>query len=162
MKIEPRDEFDDNRGSFMPIVTNVQSLQVKNESPKPKLPSNTSKKSMNSSKHQAQALTPQLEQKVQIVRSVDGKLQVRGLLPGQQLARMPDGKLIIFSKPQPQKQVQHAITQTLPVSIAREEPPTIVAVPLAPGRQAPPGATVFKSGGKTYYLRRAAKPNQEN
>ena len=214
MKVKPNDEFDDNPDSFMPLVTNVQSLQFpelparkakrianeiiaenlnlkskgsntendlnatkeNKENPKkepktskiPKLPkdfmavqtarqhqvfnppSNTNKKSLpsvNSLQHQAQALTlqlqPQLQQKVQIVRSVDGKMQVRGLLPGQQLARMPDGKLIIFSKPQPQKQVQHAVTQTLPVNIAREEPPTIVAVPLAPGWQAPPGANVF-------------------
>ena len=44
------------------------------------------------------AVTPQ-QQKVQIVRSSDGKIQVRGLLPGQQLVQMPDGKLQIFSQP---------------------------------------------------------------
>merc|ERR1719341_3038352 len=37
------------------------------------------------------------QQKVQIVKSADGKIQVRGLLPGQQLVQMPDGKLQIFS-----------------------------------------------------------------
>ena len=42
---------------------------------------------------------PQAQQKVQIVRSADGKIQVRGLLPGQQLVQMPDGKLQIFSQP---------------------------------------------------------------
>lgn len=41
----------------------------------------------------------QTQQKVQIVRSSDGKIQVRGLLPGQQLVQMPDGKLQIFSQP---------------------------------------------------------------
>ena len=35
--------------------------------------------------------TPQ--QKVQIVKTADVKIQVRGLLPGQQLVHMPDGKL---------------------------------------------------------------------
>lgn len=39
--------------------------------------------------------TPHKEgpQKVQIIRAPDGKLTVRGLLPGQQLIQMPDGKL---------------------------------------------------------------------
>merc|ERR1719422_984150 len=40
---------------------------------------------------------PGAQQKVQIVKSADGKIQVRGLLPGQQLVQMPDGKLQIFS-----------------------------------------------------------------
>merc|ERR1712025_353703 len=39
-------------------------------------------------------------QQVQIVKSADGKIQVRGLLPGQQLVQMPDGKLQIFSSQQ--------------------------------------------------------------
>ena len=37
------------------------------------------------------------QQKLQIIKSADGKVQVRGLLPGQQLVQMPDGKLHIFS-----------------------------------------------------------------
>ena len=41
------------------------------------------------------------QQKVQIVKSADGKLQVRGLLPGQQLVQMPDGRLQIFSSNTP-------------------------------------------------------------
>ena len=36
-------------------------------------------------------------QKVQIIRSQDGKLQVKGLLPGQQLYQMPDGKLHVLN-----------------------------------------------------------------
>ncbi|XP_018403305.1 PREDICTED: nucleosome-remodeling factor subunit NURF301-like isoform X2 [Cyphomyrmex costatus] len=36
-------------------------------------------------------------QKVQILRGPDGKLQVRGLLPGQQLVQMPDGKLHVVN-----------------------------------------------------------------
>ncbi len=39
------------------------------------------------------------QQKVQIVRSSDGKIQVRGLLAGQQLMQMPDGKLQIVATP---------------------------------------------------------------
>ena len=41
-----------------------------------------------------------VQQKVQIVKSADGKIQVRGLLPGQQLVQMPDGRLQIFSNQQ--------------------------------------------------------------
>ena len=43
--------------------------------------------------------TPGQQQKVQIVKTSDGKIQVRGLMPGQQLVQMPDGKLQIFSLP---------------------------------------------------------------
>jgi nucleosome-remodeling factor subunit BPTF len=41
---------------------------------------------------------PSPQQKVQIVRSNDGKIQVRGLLPGQQLVQTPDGKLQIITQ----------------------------------------------------------------
>ena len=47
----------------------------------------------------AQSPAPGSQQKVQIVRSTDGKIQVRGLLPGQQLIQMPDGKLQIVTQP---------------------------------------------------------------
>ena len=40
---------------------------------------------------------PGTQQKVQIVKNADGEIKVRGLLPGQQLVQMPDGKLQIFS-----------------------------------------------------------------
>ncbi|XP_011164539.2 nucleosome-remodeling factor subunit NURF301 isoform X2 [Solenopsis invicta] len=38
-----------------------------------------------------------MQQRVQILRGPDGKLQVRGLLPGQQLVQMPDGKLHVLN-----------------------------------------------------------------
>ena len=165
MKIEPRDEFEDNPDSFMPHVTNVVSVEVE---PLKSIIINSSddinKKSVKSrpSVYPQQLRDPIPRQKVQIVRSADGKIQVFGLRPDQQVVKLPDGKLEIFSKPQPQK---HAMTQTFPEGegIARKAARVVaVHVPLAPGQQAPTGATVFKSGGKTYYLRRAAKPNQEN
>ncbi|XP_074105928.1 nucleosome-remodeling factor subunit NURF301 E(bx) isoform X2 [Cotesia typhae] len=37
------------------------------------------------------------QQRVQILRGPDGKLQVRGLMPGQQLVQMPDGKLHVLN-----------------------------------------------------------------
>ncbi|XP_033215194.1 nucleosome-remodeling factor subunit NURF301 isoform X2 [Belonocnema kinseyi] len=39
----------------------------------------------------------QSQQRVQILRGPDGKLQVRGLMPGQQLVQMPDGKLHVLN-----------------------------------------------------------------
>ncbi|XP_029040603.1 nucleosome-remodeling factor subunit NURF301 isoform X2 [Osmia bicornis bicornis] len=42
----------------------------------------------------------QIQQKVQILRGPDGKLQVRGLMPGQQLVQMPDGKLHVLNTAQ--------------------------------------------------------------
>lgn len=37
------------------------------------------------------------ETKVQVFRSADGKLSVKGLAPGQQLIQMPDGKIHIVN-----------------------------------------------------------------
>ncbi|XP_014598172.1 PREDICTED: nucleosome-remodeling factor subunit NURF301 isoform X1 [Polistes canadensis] len=47
-----------------------------------------------------------IQQRVQILRGPDGKLQVRGLMPGQQLVQMPDGKLHVLNTAQ-------AITSTV-------------------------------------------------
>lgn len=47
-----------------------------------------------------------VQQRVQILRGPDGKLQVRGLMPGQQLVQMPDGKLHVLNTAQ-------AITTTI-------------------------------------------------
>lgn len=49
-----------------------------------------------------------VQQRVQILRGPDGKLQVRGLLPGQQLVQMPDGKLHVLN-----------VSQTVGTSIAQ-------------------------------------------
>ena len=45
----------------------------------------------------AAAAPASVQQKVSIVKSADNKLYVLGLLPGQQLVQMPDGRLQIFS-----------------------------------------------------------------
>ena len=77
---------------------------------------------------QAQPVQPQPQQKVQIVRSSDGKIQVRGLLPGQQLVQMPDGKLQIFSQPTAQ---QPQATPT-PQPVAPPPPPQPTVTPVQP------------------------------
>jgi nucleosome-remodeling factor subunit BPTF len=45
-------------------------------------------------------LAKQESQKVQIIRGPDGKVSVRGLMPGQQLIQTPDGKLHVLNSPQ--------------------------------------------------------------
>lgn len=44
----------------------------------------------------SQPAKPQ-DQKVQVFRSADGKLSVKGLAPGQQLIQMPDGRMHIVN-----------------------------------------------------------------
>ncbi|XP_015175523.1 PREDICTED: nucleosome-remodeling factor subunit NURF301 isoform X2 [Polistes dominula] len=50
-----------------------------------------------------------IQQRVQILRGPDGKLQVRGLMPGQQLVQMPDGKLHVLNTAQT---ITSAVTHT--------------------------------------------------
>ena len=96
---------------------------------------------------QFHSVKPAPQQKVQIFRSSDGKTQVQGLLPGQQVVQMPGGKLQIFST-----------TPKPPVVATAENPPLeqrqtqVVAQQLAPGAPTPPGHTPFISGGKTYTI----------
>ncbi|PNF38728.1 hypothetical protein B7P43_G14361 [Cryptotermes secundus] len=45
---------------------------------------------------------PPTQQRVQILKGADGKIQVRGLMPGQQLVQMPDGKLHVLNTAQVQ------------------------------------------------------------
>ncbi|XP_040567508.1 nucleosome-remodeling factor subunit NURF301 [Lepeophtheirus salmonis] len=118
------------------------------------------------------------QQKVQIVRSSDGKIQVKGLLPGQQLVQMPDGKLQIFSQPNSSttstlnstsnstisnsqtysntKPAGYEMKNTNSSTIDSPGKQQIVAQQLPPGSQIPPGMTVFMSNGKTYCIPKAA------
>ena len=94
----------------------------------------------------------QPQQKVQIVRSGDGKIQVRGLLPDQQLMQMPDGKIQILANPNaPPKTYAQVVAQQLAPD-APQQQEQIVAQQLAPGAPIPPGHTAFVSGGKTYTI----------
>ena len=51
----------------------------------------------NSGTAQPSRVQPGTKQKVQIVKNANGKIEVCGLLPGQQLVKMPDGNLQMFS-----------------------------------------------------------------
>ena len=77
-------------------------------------------------------VTPSPQQKVQIVRSADGKTQIRGLLPGQRLVQMPDGKLQIFSRPNALQQQQKQQQQPQP---QQQTTPTIISTPTTPNVQ---------------------------
>ena len=83
----------------------------------------------------------QPQQKVQIVRSSDGKIQVRGLLPGQQLVQMPDGKLQIFTNPNASPVTSAPGSAAKPVVT-----PGTLASPIKVA--SPPGATVLPSTPK--------------
>ncbi|XP_008553074.1 nucleosome-remodeling factor subunit NURF301 isoform X1 [Microplitis demolitor] len=66
------------------------------------LPKSTSSPANVNQQSLIKAATPntpvqQVQQRVQILRGPDGKLQVRGLMPGQQLVQMPDGKLHVLN-----------------------------------------------------------------
>lgn len=49
---------------------------------------------------------------MQILRGLDGKIQVHGLMPGQQLIRTPDGKLHVLSTSQVQSNASTAVPKT--------------------------------------------------
>ena len=94
-----------------------------------------------------------VQQKVQIVKSADGKIQVRGLLPGQQLVQMPDGgRLQIFSQPPLQhllpkpKQVQSPIkrNQRNPNIVPSPSPATPIQPSASPATPATPVAGAAK------------------
>ena len=64
-----------------------------------------------------QPVDPSSQQKVQIIRTIEGKIEARGLLPGQQMVQTLDGKYqIIHSQPNiVQKQQQAQPKQAKPV-----------------------------------------------
>ena len=96
----------------------------------------------------------QLQQKVQIVRSSDGKIQVRGLLPGQQVVQMPGGKLqIVPTTPKPP-----SIATATTANSSPQQQKQVVAKQLAPGVPIPPGHIAFISGGKTYTIPKSVLP----
>ncbi|KMQ97122.1 nucleosome-remodeling factor subunit nurf301 [Lasius niger] len=69
----------------------------------------------------------QVQQKVQILRGPDGKLQVRGLLPGQQLIQMPDGKLHVLNVNQTVGTPSAQSNSTTPTSTPQTKTATAVS-----------------------------------
>ncbi|KAK7791905.1 hypothetical protein R5R35_005426 [Gryllus longicercus] len=73
---------------------------------------------------------PQPQQRVQILKGPDGKIQVRGLLPGQQLVQMPDGKLHVLNTAQVQPvQTQQQVAGNRVVAAGAKSPVVRAAAP---------------------------------
>jgi len=95
---------------------------------------------------QYHSVKPAPQQKVQIIRSSDGKMQVQGLLPCQQVVQMRDGKLAIMTTPKP------PVVPTVTNPPQQQKQPQVVAQQVAPGAPIPPAQVPFISGGKTYTI----------
>ena len=116
----------------------------------------------------ASKVQPGTQQKVQIVKSADGKIQVRGLLPGQQLVQMPDGKLQIFSsqssspvKPVAGAKVLGGGPTSLPIpqqTVTPVKPSPMVTQ--QPSLLPKPSLQTTPSSSKTYCIQR--NPNLQN
>ena len=90
-----------------------------------------------------------VQQKVQIVKSADGKIQVRGLLPGQQLVQMPDGRLQIFSSNSPSVSGGTPVkTGDTVIQTASPQPSTLQP------QQLLPKPSPVRSPSKTYTIQR--------
>lgn len=61
-------------------------------------------------------------QRVQIMRTPDGRITVKGLLPGQQLVQYPDGKLHVLSSAQLQSGLTAVKGQSTPTAAAKPTP----------------------------------------
>lgn len=83
-------------------------------------------------KASGQQAAPQTQQRVQILKGPDGKIQVRGLLPGQQLVQMPDGKLHVLNTAQVQP-VQTQIAGNRVVAPNAKGAVVRAAAPATPG-----------------------------
>lgn len=82
-------------------------------------------------------------QRVQILRGPDGKIQVRGLMPGQQLVQMPDGKLHVLSTNQVQSPSTPGGGSTTPKAGASPTKATVKPAPTTPGNKTQTVSTVM-------------------
>ncbi|CAH2259231.1 nucleosome-remodeling factor subunit NURF301 [Pararge aegeria] len=89
-------------------------------------PISSSGKSVLASEAAKMSAPPQKDgpQKVQIIRAPDGKITVRGLLPGQQLIQMPDGKLHVVMPGQQGIAGQLVAASPAPVKTETDTPST--------------------------------------
>lgn len=69
-------------------------------------------------------------QRVQIMRTPDGRITVKGLLPGQQLVQYPDGKLQVLTSQQVQRE---GLVQATPQKVVKP-PVQQVAASVAGGK----------------------------
>ncbi|CAH1794354.1 unnamed protein product, partial [Owenia fusiformis] len=100
------------------------------------------------------ATTTSQAQSVQIIQSPTGQLQVRGLLPGQQIIRLPDGRLQLIT-------VAGARPQT-PAQQQQQQQPQAQNTPTVNPRVVSPGTAMAKTQvripGQTPHLARITAP----
>ena len=94
---------------------------------------------------------------LQIVRSSDGKIQARGLLPGQQLVQMADGMLQIFSQSTPR---QPTVQATIPQPILQT--PILTNPVQMSVKVQTPTSTVQQSSRIVVHPNGATTPNASN
>lgn len=89
--------------------------------------------------------------KLQITRGPDGKIQIRGLQPGQQLVRMADGRLSIISPSPMAAQPAPAQTAVAPVTASDGTalPKTIIVQKAAAPGQKPTSQIIVPAGTNT-------------
>ncbi|RZF42669.1 hypothetical protein LSTR_LSTR001464 [Laodelphax striatellus] len=75
---------------------------------------------------QVPAAPAQQHQRVSITKGPDGKIQVKGLMPGQQLVQMPDGKLHVLTT---QPTAAATATTNLQATATRPQQVTVVKTP---------------------------------
>ncbi|KAG8222875.1 hypothetical protein J437_LFUL003520 [Ladona fulva] len=110
----------------------------------------------------AQPAGQQVPQRVHITRGPDGKIQIRGLLPGQQLLQFPDGKLHIQTGPQVQQllipQAQPAPTATTQTTQAQATAGVATSTVVTRPGALPMVAMVASTGGTPVAVKAAKSP----
>ncbi|XP_063224982.1 nucleosome-remodeling factor subunit NURF301 isoform X2 [Bacillus rossius redtenbacheri] len=135
--------------SILPKTTQSQSL-IRVQAPSANTP--------------VQPAPPMTQQKVQILKGPDGKIQVRGLLPGQQLVQMPDGKLHVFNAAQVQAaQAQPAVAKAAlpvgkPVAVRTTVASAVPSLAVSQPAQAQPQALAAKTPPSSPVKSMAAAP----
>ncbi|KAL1451374.1 hypothetical protein WDU94_005758 [Cyamophila willieti] len=80
-----------------------------------------------------QQTPPQPQQRVQLHRGPGGKLIVKGLMPGQQIVQMPDGKLHVFNATPTPNNINNNTTPTKSTIPASGHQQQVMASPTASG-----------------------------
>lgn len=83
-------------------------------------------------------------QRVQIMRAPDGRLTVKGLMPGQQLVQFPDGKLQVLTTTQVAATPPKPTTPTVPVKQPTIKPAVSASTPAGKLAQLKPIGAVQK------------------
>ncbi|KAK5645407.1 hypothetical protein RI129_006707 [Pyrocoelia pectoralis] len=107
-------------------ISNVQQIQV--QQPVSTVPTSTTTTTPK---------TAETPQRVQIMRSPDGRLTVKGLMPGQQIVQMPDGKLQVLTTTQ--------IHPTTTVTTTPKTPPVMSTKAIIKTANTPTGKLVLQS-----------------